>query len=137
MDDQFTLFPDIEAIVISRLSTALNVPVGVRVPLEDVDSYIVIHQNSEREVEKHKWNRPEIHLDVYAKDRAASKLLAQQAKIALYQLRGTRYTVPGHSEITAWISFVGMIMGIQYLPDQLEVPIYVRHTFGMDFIVKT
>ena len=122
------VFPDAEAVVGSILRSGLT---GSRVyssiPKRPTYPLILARRYGGTPVTRMRLDAADVQIDVWAESKSAARLLAAQARQALYAAEGSTVTV---SSGNAWVSGVTDVAGLMYLPDPSNPPLD-RYTFTM------
>jgi len=131
----FQIFPNMEAIVINKVFTTAGVDAFDRIPaVNRPNEFAIIHLSGGIVLERHKWNIPDLHFDVYAESKSRAHELAQTIRQTLMDNEGSRWTHSVYTSITAFVSKVSDGMSIQWLPDPIEQPLLARYVFGLSFV---
>lgn len=121
-------FPDAEAAVGSILRSGLT---GSRVyssiPKKPTYPLILVRRYGGTPVTRMRLDAADVQIDVYGTTKSEARLLAAQARAALYGAEGSTITV---SSGNAWVSGVTDIQGLTWLPDPSNVPLN-RYVFSV------
>ena len=122
------VFPDAEAAVGTVLRGALTgAGVYSSIPKKPTYPLIVVKRVGGNPITRHRLDAADMQFDVYAESKGAARLLAAQARQALYAAEATTVSVVSGN---AFITGVTDVMGIQWAPDPSNVPLN-RYIFSV------